>query len=82
MVTSRAVDLDLTGVDVLEAGDGVQQRGLAAAGRAEQHGELAASIGRSMSFSTFSGPNDLDSPETETADIQPFTAPAVMPRTK
>ena len=27
--------------DVLEAGDGAQQRALAAAGRADQHGELA-----------------------------------------
>ena len=36
-----AVDQDLAAVDVLEAGDGTQRRGLAAAGWAQQHDEFA-----------------------------------------
>ena len=36
-----AVDQDVAGVDLLEPGDGAQRRGLAAAGGAEQHHELA-----------------------------------------
>jgi hypothetical protein len=36
-----AMQPDLTGGDRLEAGDGPQQRGLAAAARAEQTGDLA-----------------------------------------
>ena len=41
VVDDLAADLDLAVVGVLEAGDGAQQRALAAAGRADQHGELA-----------------------------------------
>ena len=36
-----AVDQDVAAVDVLEAGDGPQGRGLAAARRPQQHDELA-----------------------------------------
>ena len=76
-------DPDLAGLDLEQAGDGVEQRGLAAAGGAQQDQELA--------------PLDLERQAVEDAhgleghrDVadgdgahggQPFTAPAAMPRT-
>ena len=41
VVAALAVDVDLAGADLLEAGDHPQQRGLAAAGRADEDGEGA-----------------------------------------
>ena len=41
VVAALAVDVDLAGGDLLEAGDHAQQRGLAAAGRADEDGEGA-----------------------------------------
>ena len=41
VVDHLAADLDVALVDLLEAGDGAQQRALAAAGRADQNRELA-----------------------------------------
>src|SRR5581483_1654341 len=41
VVDHLAADLDLAFADVLKAGDGPQQRALAAAGRPDQHGKLA-----------------------------------------
>ena len=41
VVDHLAADLDRALARLLEPGDGAQQRALAAAGRADQHGELA-----------------------------------------
>jgi hypothetical protein len=41
IVDRAAVDPDFAGGDRLQSGNGVEQRGLAAAGRADQHQEAA-----------------------------------------
>ena len=78
-----AADPDLPGVDVEQAGDGVEQRRLAAARRPEEHDELALLDIEVEVFEDLAdgrrrrracGP--IRSPSA-----QPFTAPAAMPRT-
>jgi hypothetical protein len=45
LVDAPVADVDFAAVDILEAGDHPQQRGLAAARRAEEHHELARADG-------------------------------------
>ena len=83
-LTSLAVDADLAAGDRLQPGDGVEQRRLAAAGRADQHEEAA------LLDLEVDALQDLDGAEGLFADCSisrkdiayPLTAPAIRPRTK
>ena len=84
VVDDLAADQDLAGGDRLEARDRVEQRGLAAAGRADQD-EKAALLERDVdALEDFQAAEPL----AERTDFEsghwayPFTAPAIRPRTK
>ena len=85
VVDRAAVDADLARGDRLQPGDGVEQRGLAAARRADQHEEAAlldlevdALQDRRRRRSVLCRLLDLE----EGHGLHPFTAPAIRPRTK
>src|SRR3569832_1661804 len=78
-----AIHQDLTAGDILEAGNHVKRRGLAASRRPKERDELAiADFEIELPHRGYSAkllPNIL---EDETSHDQPFTAPAVRPRTR
>ena len=87
VIDDLAADLDLPGVGVLEPGDRAQKRALAAAGRSDQHGELAvrdveidASDGVNRSVALVKG---ADSDVRHAVrSVHPLIAPRVSPRTR
>ena len=85
VVDRAAVDADLARGDRLQPGDGVEQRGLAAAGRADQHQEAAL---LDLEDRCPSGSRVAPKRFAQVVDFEkghgsyPLTAPAIRPRTK
>ncbi len=85
VVDHFAGDLDRAGVDILEAGDGAEQRALAAAGGADQHRELL--VGK-IEIDAAYGAHAARKMLVQAGDLHirhcgyPLTAPSVSPRTR
>ena len=86
LVDDLAADFDVAGVGVLESGDGAKQRALAAAGRPDQHGELAvgnvevdAANRANRAVALVQGAN---SDVRHLVAPHPLKAPSVSPRTR
>ena len=84
VVDHALADADLAGAGLHQPGDDVEQGGLAAAGRPQQHQELAVGELDIDLFQDFQrGVAFLDAADAEGChDCYPLTAPAVSPRRK
>ena len=87
IVHHATADADFARRDRLQPGDRVEQRRLAAAGRADKHQEAALLQRNVDALQDFDGGRSFlrlsRRPVISSVDMdQPFTAPAIRPRTK
>jgi hypothetical protein len=85
LVDTLAGDADLAAGDLFQSGDGVEQCRLAAAGGADQHKETAfldAEVKPLQDPGRAEGFCETRSISRKDMVPQPFTAPAIRPRTK